>query len=95
MQQRKGFLAQKTPENSIKKTENRSDTLKGVQKRNCTDLWDRGSIGPRPDTLIQKQYRPAARTHGERVSRHTAAGYHSRFPQLPETHDVAMLSFLR
>jgi len=31
-------LAQKTPENSTKTTENRSDTVKGAQKHNGTDL---------------------------------------------------------
>ena len=37
-------FAQKTPEKSTKKTKNRSDTVKGSHKHNCTHLWNRGSI---------------------------------------------------
>ena len=35
---KKVVIAQKTPENSTKKSENRSDVVKGAQKHNCTDL---------------------------------------------------------
>ena len=31
-------FAQKTPEKSTKKAKNRSDTVKGSHKHNCTDL---------------------------------------------------------